>query len=494
MKKIKHIRFLFIVVLVATSISCEESLEPVTFNMLSPSNFPKSEEDVTTLITGVYNDALWVFRSHYWQYPLIMNEATCDVFYSRFRNAVWFLYSDLAYNSGSEHVTRMYSHFVKAISNCVNTIEIIKGIDNINQELKVRFQSELHGIIAICAFYLYDFYGPTAIVTDPDITLNAKTKFLPTRPTKEWMVNFIKEEARLAVNGLPKSYDDVDYGRITKGTALTVLLKLAMHEKNWNEAIDVSTEIMDLDYYQLQSTYWDVFTVENEMNNELVFVIPCHVNFEPNGWMGTNVPSQYRTDQGENLAMGGYYRVFWSIYDLFEEGNDDRLKNLWRYMNTVDGVVDLRTSTNPILNVGAVAHKYPRDPNGISRINGNDFVVFRYSDLLLLRAEALNNLYGLNQESVDLINMIRERAKTTLIELSQFSSTQSLNDYILDERARELFMEGHRRPDLIRHGKYLEKAIERGVNPAALDEHLLIFPIPQAVIDENPNIIQNAGY
>lgn len=491
MKNIYYIKLL-LGVFIALLISCEEGLEPQVFDKLSPSNYPKNEEDAKTAVTGVYHKAIGDLSNHYWKGALVMNTATTDEFFARYRNSVWFLYSYLTYNSGNLHVTKMYSEFVKGITNCVNTIELIDKID-MDQDLKTRYQAELRGIIAISAYYLYDFYGPTAIVTDPEITLNPNTEFQPERPTKEWMVNFIKETARNAANDLPVSYSEVDYGRITKGANLMVILKLAIHEKNWSEAATVSKEIMDLGYYQLQGTYWDVFSVENEMNNELIFVIPLHTAYGSwNGWMGTSVPGEYRTESGEDLGMGGYYRVPWDMYDKFEESNDDRLRNLWRHMNTEDGIVDLRTSTNARLNIGAVPYKYPRDPNGISRVNGNDFVVFRYADVLLLRAEALNNLNGPNQESIDLINMIRTRAQTSLIELSQFSDQQSLDDYILDERFRELFMEGHRRPDLIRHGKYLSEAVKRGA--VALDEHVLLFPIPQLVIDENPKIQQNPGY
>ena len=91
-----------------------------------------------------------------------------------------------------------------------------------------------------------------------------------------------------------------------------------------------------------------------------------------------------------------------------------------------------------------------------------------------------------------MINEIRNRVHTTPINLADYPTKDALNDFILDERFRELHMEGHRREDLIRHGKYLSKAEERGASNTNLTR--LVFPIPQSAIDENSNIIQNEGY
>ena len=68
---------------------------------------------------------------------------------------------------------------------------------------------------------------------------------------------------------------------------------------------------------------------------------------------------------------------------------------------------------------------------------------------------------------------------------------ETLRDFLLDERGRELYCEGHRRPDLIRFGKFIEKVREKGFN--AEDYHVL-FPIPQSAMNENPNLVQNPGY
>jgi len=103
----------------------------------------------------------------------------------------------------------------------------------------------------------------------------------------------------------------------------------------------------------------------------------------------------------------------------------------------------------------------------------------------------LNEINGPNQESVDLLNMIREAAGVSTFSVSDFPGKEDLRDLILDERGREFHTEAIRRQDLIRHGKFIEMANERG--KPALDHHVR-YPIPQTEIERNSSLTQNEGY
>lgn len=125
---------------------------------------------------------------------------------------------------------------------------------------------------------------------------------------------------------------------------------------------------------------------------------------------------------------------------------------------------------------------------------GSDAVTAFY----LAKAEALNEINGPTQASVDLINSVRNRAfpegKKQPYELSQFATKAELNDAILLERHFELWCEhGYRREDLIRHGKYISAAKQRFAGSNAQPHHVL-FPFPQTEIDRNKNMRQNPGY
>jgi hypothetical protein len=185
----------------------------------------------------------------------------------------------------------------------------------------------------------------------------------------------------------------------------------------------------------------------------------------------------------------------WDYYDKYEE-NDERLNTIVRYYtDRVTGdPVDFRVETHARA-IGAIPMKYSEDPEHSGSEQSNDFIVFRYADVLLMKAEAMNEMEGPTTESVALINQVRNRAKASLLTLGDVntSSKEAFRDFILDERARELYCEGWRRIDLIRHGKFVQKAVEAGWASLS-DTHLNLYPIPQTAINENPNLRQNPGY
>jgi hypothetical protein len=116
-------------------------------------------------------------------------------------------------------------------------------------------------------------------------------------------------------------------------------------------------------------------------------------------------------------------------------------------------------------------------------------VIFRYADVLLSIAEAINEQRG-PDEAYAYINEVRNRAE--LGDLSGLTKEQ-LKDAILAERGFELFAEGFRRQDLIRHGKFIENALARGKVNA--QPHMVLMPIPSSVVIESKNVVaQNTGY
>ena len=197
----------------------------------------------------------------------------------------------------------------------------------------------------------------------------------------------------------------------------------------------------------------------------------------------TRVPNyQYLFPPKANFATN--YKIYSDFYNSFEPNDQRRESLLTEYLAVTGETVQLgEDNIRPF--------KYQEDPDGFDRWAGNDMPIIRYADVLLSRAEALNELNGPTQESIDLINQVREAAGLEGISLANFSSTDSLRDHILDERGWEFWNEEIRRQDLIRHGKFISGAIERGL-PA--QPFQVKFPIPQTEIDANPNLTQNDGY
>ncbi len=132
---------------------------------------------------------------------------------------------------------------------------------------------------------------------------------------------------------------------------------------------------------------------------------------------------------------------------------------------------------------GIRVNKYPIKGDQVDFNEENEFVIFRFSDALLMKAEALLRT-NKAADALVIVNNIRKRAGTTSL------SAVTLND-VIAERGRELYLEGSRRTDLIRFGKYNDPVNER---PIKSDGFRVVYPIPNQAVSSNPNLKQNFGY
>lgn len=115
----------------------------------------------------------------------------------------------------------------------------------------------------------------------------------------------------------------------------------------------------------------------------------------------------------------------------------------------------------------------------------------RYAEVLLTYAEAENELNGPSANAINAVKQVTDRAKTEIPAEAKVSK-EAFREFILAERGRELYCEGQRRQDLIRHGEFIKRAQARGVNAQS---HQVLFPIPQAVVIESDGVVaQNPGY
>jgi hypothetical protein len=159
----------------------------------------------------------------------------------------------------------------------------------------------------------------------------------------------------------------------------------------------------------------------------------------------------------------------------------DRKGNPLSFTKAVKAV---ETDPNTLEVTGIRVVKYPPDYNNGDNVD-NDFVIFRYADILLMQAEAyLRNSPANANAARDLVNAVRARSGASAL------GSVTL-DQVLDERGRELYWEGWRRQDLIRFGKFLNPDELR---TTASPESRLLFPIPAQQLAANPNLTQNPGY
>lgn len=476
--------------------SCTNSfdLDYENYNKINSENFPKSEADLEAATIGVYNTLGNTFIMQWLNNAgWTLNTLTTDELNTSWGNP-WQQPERFLWTANDMAGKTCYEQYQKGITKATRLIDAFQH-STVADSKKNKYIAELRILRIMFANYLYSMVGPVPIVTDPAVANDVYTKWQPKRPTKEEYVSFMKNEILESYNQLDINQPAKDIGRFSQGAALTLLMKIYLNDKQWQNAAEIAKKIMDLGVYDLMPSYRSIFDINQEGTSNIERILPIQriTSNQSYAWsyFSSVMPATpaYNSQVGGQINISGGLKMPWSFYDKYEE-NDSRLETIIRYYTDRDGnLVDFRTVNHPKA-TGAAPMKYSEDSEQIGAMQGNDFIVYRYADVLLSRAEALNEINGPTQECIDLINLIRDRANASLINLNDYTK-ETLRAFLLEERGRELYCEGHRRDDLIRFGKFIEKAQEKGFD--AQDYHVL-FPIPQSAMNENPNLIQNTGY
>lgn len=477
--KYYHIKVLIIIGIIFSVSACQDPLNLNPESELAPGNFLNTEEGITSLLFSGYDNIQFtsfggvnkVYTSDWpteylWQTGGGMN-----------RHAT--LYMDFTWDSSHGWLNGFWNTSYEAIRDANTVLDNIEKTD-MSESKKTLIRAEARFVRAAAYHYLYNWFGPTPLVTS-----SSPENLEPSRASEDEIKTFIEQEFSEIVSALPEQRPNEEVGRVTKGAALGLLTKFYLNTKQWQKSADAAKEIMDLGIYELYPDYFELFQVENEHNDEFIFVHPAvPVSGEGNVFPPAAFPPDYPTP-GSHENWAAQVRLSDSYVNSFDP-DDERLELIITEFTDVNG-----NHVQLLGNDNARSFKYWPDPNASGRWTGNDIPEVRYSDILLSRAEALNELNGPNQESINLINRVRSRAGISEIELSDFSTKEELSNYILQEREWEFYHEGKRREDLIRQGVFISNAQNRGKNA---QEHHVLFPIPQPEMDANPNLEQNPGY
>lgn len=482
------LQFIAIGTLFITS-SCEKTLDVTPPGEFAPGNVLTTERGVRSVLFSAYAGMQNPTPSRY----LINNsEVTSDIGFNtggaenltltQLINFTW----DATLGTFQADV---WAPSYRAIRDANIVLESVESA-NMPEETKRLYAAEARFLRAYAYELLYKWFGPVPLRRS-----STDEPALP-RATESEMLTFIETELQAAIADLPAPGQEEAFARANKGAAWSMLAKHYLNTRQWQKAADACDEVINFNYYSLFPNYERMFMVENEGNREMIVVQPCRneVNFGnwysagslPPGFRNTSqVPEFLWTSSMANFAT--QYRMRSSLVLSMDTTNDTRAILLLRhYFNQAGAQVNLMATADNVRSL-----KY-WDNATIGNHSGNDVPVIRYADILLSRAEALNEIGGPSQDALDLLNAVRERAHLEPLELTDLPGKEAFREHLLMERAWEFYSEGLRREDLLRQDKFIAKAIERGVTAAA-EKHKR-FPIPQAEIDANPACVQNEGY
>ncbi|ANH83730.1 carbohydrate-binding protein SusD [Niabella ginsenosidivorans] len=409
----------------------------------------------------------------------------------------WSRMYSLNFSPDFDWVTHNYGNYLAFVSRVTIALDGIQEV-TLDEDLKKRYIAELKALRAYYAQMLYFNYGPLTIITDAEIASNPDADPVP-RPSSEEMVAQIEADWQDAINGLPPKFTGGDYGRFSKTAALTGLMKLYMHEKQWQKAVATGQQIKTMGY-SLEGSYQDLFNINNKGGNskEIILAVVCtniaSVTNYTNMWLAHALPADYIDSTGISLTAWGGYKMPWKSYDKFNP-QDKRLNVLLRRYpigKNADGSVKYKDA-RAAGDIGAVPMKYAPDPSKANSQNSAvDMPIYRYADVLLMLAESINEANGgPNSEAYNAINDVRARAGLAAIPTG-LNHDQFLQK-IQDERLFELWAEGQRRDDLIRWNLYTQRAANDGSTTA--EPYKVLFPLPRTAVTQSNGIIkQNPGY
>lgn len=371
--------------------------------------------------------------------------------------------------------------------------QVLDNIPGITMDgaLKTRYLAEAKFVRAYSYFRLVRAFGGVPLRLK--VPVDASEYNLP-RATKEEVYAAIEQDLTDAASVLPQSYGAADVGRITKGAALALHAKVAMYQKKWNDVLALTNQVMTMGY-SLFPDYEAQFRIPNENNSESIFEIQC--KYVPGKCDLSN--SQYSQVQGVRGSTGGGWGFNVPTADLAAsyENNDPRRDAtiIFRGETTPAGDVIPATGDNPMYNQKSYV------PFGLwvecSEGSEQNIRVIRYADVLLMNAEAANEVGGSGNITLALssLNAVRTRARgaNPLTVLPPVTTTDqaTLRTAIWRERRSELAMEFDRFFDVIRQGRgaavFGPKGFVAGKNE--------VWPIPQNEIDLSAGVLtQNPGY
>lgn len=434
----------------------------------------------------------------------------------------------------NEAIYATWEYLYRTVILCNGSLERIQDFAEKHPEENVAdCVAEVRALRAMFYYYIMDLFGSVPLIekSDPaveDIVQEKRSK----------VFNFIVKELTESSSLLSEERSNqpgVYYGRMTQPVVWFLLAKLALNaevytDDDWTDGsrpdgksiffevegqrlnawqtVNYYCEKITAAGYTLEKDYTANFAVFNESSEENIFVIPMSKTLYTNqfiylfrsrhynhakayGLSGENgssatkeVLETFGYDTPQVDARFDYCYFAGPVKDL--EGNqillDDGVTPLvyepWNVALDVSGKPYEKTA-------GARMKKYEVDKTGLKdgKLLDNDIVLFRYADVLLMQSEAKVR----NGENGDAeLNLVRSR-----VDMAPRTATL---ENLLDERMMELAWEGWRRQDMIRFGVFTRSYSCRPQLPGEENGYTTVFPIPEKVIDMNPQLHQHKGY
>ncbi|MEQ9437568.1 MAG: RagB/SusD family nutrient uptake outer membrane protein [Cyclobacteriaceae bacterium] len=482
--------------------SCSEDyLDKTDPTRLVSDNFYQTETQVEQALNGVYSQLQSIITEQ-WQYNEFTTDNTTLHFNvgNRGQGPALEALEFWQVNSATGNINNLYNSLYGAMVNINTTLAKLEDA-TFDDAAVQRFKGQLQFMRAYYYFHLVQYFGEVIIITEPLETPSEAWDY--ERQPVEAVYALIETDLNDAVSALPVSYEADEVGRITRGAALALLGKVYLTKKEYQNAVTTLTQVTTLGY-ELLPDYASVFDPANKNHRESIF----EVQFQGGNDLGEHSNFIYtfapRESVGAVIDFPGQNGGGWNIPSLdmiaaYEAGD------LRKEVSLKEGYTSLEGEWIPVPFINKYNH-----PHAIRERTDDNWPVLRYADVLLMLAEATNEVSGPAGAAMYL-NAVRERAG--LAPLNGLDK-EAFRTAVLQERRVELAFENHRWFDLKRTktpqeladflNAYGEKersapTTDRGGIPFSAADFVFepyeaLFPIPANQILINRDLTQNQGY
>ena len=381
----------------------------------------------------------------------------------------------LTFTASSGSVTSMWTQWYKTIGRASQTIEIAENYTGQTSAPKSRVIGEAKFLRALNYFWLVRSFGAVPI----------QEIDLVDRVPVEQVYEYIEQDLTDAINALPlkSEYASQDLGRATKGAAQGLLAKVYLYQEKWQQAADMANTVITSGEYSLDPDYANVWRETGENGPGSLFEIQARGEIPQHG------VQQYSQTQGARGTSGwgwGFNTPSQNLEDAFNAAGDDIRRDatiIFAGETLFDGREVSAGTENPRYNEKAYSSANAGQSDGDKNIR-----VLRFAEILLIRAEALNEL-GQGATALTPLNRVRARVNLPAITTTDQAALRPL---IWNERRLELAMEHDRWFDLIRTGQ--AKAAMAADGKQFIEGKHELFPIPTNQLVQTPNMTQNPGW
>lgn len=515
-------KYIILLVLGISATSCKNYLDVKPTDFITPETYFNSEKDVEQALTGVYsamNNRATFSRNLVYEFA----HASDEGFYKRNSNSI----TPALYNHDPSN--SLISATWGSLYTGINSANLLlANIDRpvMDETARDRIRGEALFLRAFYYFQLVHLWGDVPLILEP--TLSGEHVNNPRTPQKEVYAKILEDMTTAeALVGNIKDYGFS--GRVSKtavqGILARVCLKMAGYplkdESKFADAKMWADKVIKSEVHKLNPSYAQIFINQTQdiydINEDI-----WEVEFAGNGlgtptltggWFAKKFSVRNTSSElygyGEIGATGTLYKKYDDIHDVRRDRN---LATYYFSPTTAKNLSDtIHFAPTDIYNRDTGKWRVQEEllnPRSVD-FSTTNLPLLRYADVLLMYAEAENEVNGPTALALDALNEVRTRAKARNFLLTDVPDKIALRKVIQDERARELCFEGHRKFDLIRWGIFIDvmKDVESDIMdnaPSAIQysalgysnvkERNLLLPIPSLEMSLNNSMRQNPGF